>query len=234
MVGWNGFDSQEFDFVIAEMWLTPAKIYEEYGIKVNEKLLPLQKKEGQSTESAWADYTVIMVADYTEEPYQICYFNRFKANEIAIPAQYALVEEVAIQRFPNSRLVIDSSALGGRNALAFLRHLQPISYDLGSRLKAEMLATLKIALDGGQSARFRRERVRDATSGEMIDLNPYWGLIRLPNIPALLNELQNYRLDDKLIRTDCVMTLAMIIHYLEMRRPKKQNQRAIDLDFLEM
>lgn len=52
MVAWNG-NPGEYDSVIVEMQLTPKKIMEEYGIKVNEKLLPeSDKKEDQPT-GAW-------------------------------------------------------------------------------------------------------------------------------------------------------------------------------------
>lgn len=182
-------------------------------------------------ESAWADYTVIMTVDYSVEPYKVVYFNRFKGGDMSIPAQYHLVEDV-VNRF-HSRLVIDSSALGGKNALAFLHHLNPVSIEFGpmghSTQKAEMLATLKITLDGGNT-KFKRQR--DKVEGEWVDLNPEWGLIRYPDIPELVNELQNYKLDDKKIRTDCVMCLAMIISWLEMRRPKVPKRRVLDFDFL--
>ena len=180
-------------------------------------------------ESKWADYTVIMTLDYTEEPYKVVYINRFKGGDIAIPMQYKLVEDVT-SRF-GGRLIIDSSALGGKNAMAFLSHLQPISTDFGQKNKAEMLATLKIAFDGGQSTTRKRVRERDE-NGDWKDLVEDWGLIRLPNFPPLINELQNYRLDDAKIRQDCVMTLAMLLHWVEMRRPKQQRKKAVDFDFL--
>ena len=183
-------------------------------------------------ESAWADFTVVMTIDYSKEPYRVVYFNRFKGSEMSIPAQYLLVEDV-VARF-GSRLIIDSSALGGKNAMAFLSHLGPISAEFGptksSTLKAEMLATLKIAFDGGNTAR-KRIRERDI-NGDWFDVNPDWGLIRFPEIPVLISELQNYKLDDTKLRTDCVMALAMLVHWLEMRRPKLPHNRAIDFDFL--
>ncbi len=183
-------------------------------------------------ESAWADYTVIMTVDYTTIPYIIVYFNRFKGGDVSIPAQYMLVEEITKQF--HSSLIIDSSALGGKNAMAFLGHLNPISAEFGptrsSTLKAEMLATLKITLDGGNSNRQRIKKKDE--DGKWVDQNPDWGLVRFPDIPVLISELQNYKLDDTKLRTDCVMCLAMIIHWLEMRRPKKQIKRAAELDFL--
>lgn len=186
-------------------------------------------------ESAWADFTVIMTVDYTEEPYKVVYFNRFKGGDIPIPMQYQLVEEITMKFGGKGRLIIDSSALGGKNAMAFLGHLNPISAEFGptksSTLKANMLATLKIAFDGGQSE--KRKRVREKNEeGDWIDINPDWGLIKIPNLLVFINELQNYKLDDTRIRNDTVMTLAMIIHWIEMRRPKVIRKQAVNFDFL--
>lgn len=187
-------------------------------------------------ESVWADYTVIIVVDYTEEPYRVVYFNRFKGGDMPIPSQYMLVEDVHRNfRVDGSvvNLIIDSSALGGKNAMAFLGHLNPISFDMLPKPKAEMLATLKIAFDGGQSEAMRRSRLQDE-KGNWTDDKQEWGLIRFPDIPPLINELTNYRLDDTKLRTDCVMALGMAIHWIELRRPRKLKPDVFDFDFLAM
>ncbi len=186
-------------------------------------------------ESAWADYTVIMTLDFTEEPFRLVQFARFKGGDISIPMQYKMTEDICNAFGGKGKLIIDSSALGGKNAMAFLSHLNPISAEFGphkgSTYKAEMLATLKIALDGGQSD--TRKRIREKNEeGDYVDMVKDWGLIRFPNIPVLINELQNYKLDDTKIRQDCVMTLAMAIHWIEMRRPKKQRKSAKEWDML--
>jgi hypothetical protein len=172
-----------------------------------------------------------MVVDYTEEPYKVVYFNRFKGGDISIPMQYELVRDVS-KRF-NSKVIIDSSALGGKNAMAFLNDLNPISAEFGptrtSTMKAEMLATLKIALDGGNTD---LKRDREKVDNKWTERKEVWGLIRFPEITVLINELTNYKLDDTQLRTDCVMALAMIVHYLEMRRPRKQAKPWVDIDFL--
>lgn len=184
-------------------------------------------------ESQWADFTVIVTIDYTDEPHRVVHFQRFKGGDISIPMQYKLAEEIAMKFGGKGRLMIDSSSLGGKNAMAFLSHMNPISCEFGNTgggtLKAEMLATLKIALDGGNTTR-RRVREKDA-NGDWQDTNPDWGLIRIPNIPVLVNELQNYKLDDKKIRQDCVMAMAMVVHWIELRRPKVIRKKAVDFDF---
>lgn len=183
-------------------------------------------------ESQWADYTVILTVDYTNEPFKVINIQRFKGGDVSLPMQYQLVSET-VTKF-GSKLLIDSSSLGGKNAMAFLSHLQPITCDFGptkgGSYKSEMLATLKIAFDGGQSPKFRRDRVKNE-KGEWIEKVPEWGLIKIPNIPVLINELINYKLDDHKLRQDTVMALGMAIHWIEMRRPKFQKKKAMDLDF---
>jgi hypothetical protein len=95
----------------------------------------------------------------------------------------------------------------------------------------DMLAAMKIALDGGQSG--TRKRVREKNEeGDWIDMTPEWGLLRTPEIPVLISEMTNYKLDDAHIRQDTVMALAMVIHWIEMRRPKRQRKSAVEFDFL--
>ena len=184
-------------------------------------------------ESSWADFTVILTIDYTEEPFRLVNFKRFKGGDVPIPMQYKLVGEV-VGAF-QSKLIIDASALGGKNALAFLGHLNPISQEYGpsggSTIKGDMLATMKIALDGGQST--TRKREREFLNGEWTEKNPNWGLIRIPNIPTIINEMQNYKVDDKKLRTDSVMAMAMAIYYIERRRPRMTRRKAVDFDLLD-
>lgn len=179
--------------------------------------------------SAAEDYTVIMVVDYSMEPYRVVYHQRFKGKKVSIPMQYELVKDVC-RRF-NARLIIDSSALGGKNALAQLGSSNPISFNFTPKSKAEMLSSLKIAFQGGQSEKFRRDLVEEG--GIQKDMNQNWGLIRIPEIPELIRELQNYRLDDENIKNDQVMTLGMAIHWIELRRPKK-HRSVIDIDLLAL
>jgi hypothetical protein len=53
MVGWNGYDPEDFDFVIAELSLTPEKIKEDFGIVVNPLLLS-SKLESNSSKGSWS------------------------------------------------------------------------------------------------------------------------------------------------------------------------------------
>jgi len=185
--------------------------------------------------SDWADYTVILVFDYTEEPWKVVYFDRFKAKEVPVPVQYKMVKEI-VDNF-KARLIIDSSGPGGKNALAFLKEIHPIAFEAGptgptSSKKQEGLASLKAALDGAGNTELSRV-VRTNPDGTKEDLKKVWGSIRTPNIPELISEMSNYKLDDKRLRTDCVMALMMGVDWLMMRRPKQARNKAVDIDFLD-
>lgn len=52
LVGWNGEPGQ-FDFVIAENYLTPKSIFDRYGIKVNEKVLPKVQDKEHKANGSW-------------------------------------------------------------------------------------------------------------------------------------------------------------------------------------
>jgi len=181
---------------------------------------------GQST---WSDYTVIFVIDYTEEPYRVVHCRRVKGNEMPIPIQYKMVEDV-YEKFPG-KVVIDATALGGKNALAFLQSVHPIGIDITTKTKGELVSTLKLTLDGGQSKSRARKTTTDAL-GNVSDEVQDWGLIRIPDLPWLVSELQNYRLDDVKLRTDGVMALALGIYWIEMRRPKIKRSGEVPFDIL--
>lgn len=53
MVGWNGEDPNEFDFVISETFLTAKKIFDLWGIKVNEKLLADASTKTNESMGSW-------------------------------------------------------------------------------------------------------------------------------------------------------------------------------------
>lgn len=185
-------------------------------------------------ESNWADWTVFTTWDYTTEPWTLVYHKRFKGKDMPIPLQYELTRDI-LRRFPG-QLIIDASGPGGKNAKAFLRDLHPIAFDAGTSgpgttKKADGLASLKTALDGGDSEVLRR-RMIVKQNGEIVDYNKHWGLLRTPDIPELFAEMVNYQLEDKKIVTDQVMSVMMAVDWLMMRRPKQTHVRAIDMDFL--
>lgn len=53
MVGWNGTDPNEFDFVITETFMTADAVESQWGIKVNRKLLPEIKKSEATAHGSW-------------------------------------------------------------------------------------------------------------------------------------------------------------------------------------
>lgn len=53
MVGWNGTDPEGFDCVVAESSLTAKAIFDEYGIKVNEKMVEQYSTQTASSQGDW-------------------------------------------------------------------------------------------------------------------------------------------------------------------------------------
>lgn len=180
-------------------------------------------------DSKWSDYTVIVTLDFTIEPYIMAYFWRIQGKDMPIPMQYEKVREV-VEKFPG-RLILDASSLGGKNAMAFLRELNPVGLNISARIKGEMLSTLKVAFDGGQSEEFKRQ-TEELEDGTVVDNVIPWGLLRILNHKDVIHELRNYKLDDKKIRNDIVMTLAQAVYYIEMRRPTLLKRQAVDFNLL--
>jgi len=176
--------------------------------------------------SRWSDYTVMLVIDYTQEPFQVVYMFRIRGDQMSIPIQYEKVDEL-VAKFPG-KLIIDGSSLGGKNAAAFLHHLHPIVVEIGAKNKAEMLQALKHAFDGGRSEKRKRKLIN--VGGRLEDAVADWGLIRYPKDDYMLREFQNYKLDDKQIRQDIVMTLAQGIWWIELRRPQQSRHRMVTVD----
>lgn len=203
----------------------------EEGIPGREYLVSADFASGTSL---WSDYTVIGVFDYTEEPWKLVKFIRVKAKDVPVPLQYEMIRQLALKF--KGRVIIDSSGPGGKNAEAFLRDLHCINFDAGptgsgGSKKAQGLANLKSAMDGTGN-QFLNRKLIVTKDGVRKDLNPNWGLVRVPNIPELIGELVNYAFADKKLRTDCVMMLMMAVDWLMMRRPKQSHSRAVDIDFL--
>ena len=178
-------------------------------------------------DSVWTDFTVICVIDYTEEPYKLVHFFRIKGRDMPIPMQYKEVGNIC-EKF-KGRLVIDATALGGKNAMAFLKHLKPVPLQMSSALKGEMLSTLKNAQEVFNLGYPIESEIID-DFGIVKDLNPKWGLVRIPDIQVLEKELKDYKLADKKLRTDCVMSLAQAIFWIEMRRPKQEKNKMVPWD----
>jgi len=207
-------------------------------LKVIEEGIPgrmyLVSADFASGNSLWADYTVIGVFDYTEEPWKLVKFIRMKAKDVPVPLQYEMIRDLS-RKF-RGKVIIDASGPGGKNAQAFLRDIYPINFDAGptgsgGSKKAQGLANLKSAMDGTGNVLLNRKLII-TKDGVRKDLNKNWGLIRVPNIPELIGELTNYAFADKKLRTDCVMMLMMAVDWLMMRRPKQSHNRAVSIDFL--
>lgn len=158
--------------------------------------------------AAGNDFFVMFTVDYTVKPYKIVHYRRYKGKSLPIPMQYELVEKICLDY--KSYLVIDKTGLGGENARQFLRKSHPVDFDFSKPgQKAKMLYCLKTLLADG------RKLTEDG-----IDLNKNFGLLRSYPHAALDRELRRYKLDDKRITQDTVMSLGMAAWYIDRVRMK--------------
>lgn len=110
MVGWNGYDPDDFDFVLAEQYLTPEKIEEDFGIKVNEKMLPKVKDQNSSqggwNQNQWATKTPTKNANSIPSSknnlpkLKVTYFDSFKHYCIKIEGELVQLVEKDDVNFP--------------------------------------------------------------------------------------------------------------------------------------
>lgn len=199
----------------------------EYGIPGQKYVTSVDFSAG---ESKYSDYTVIATLDYTTYPIKLVYFWRIQGKEMPMPLQHEKVKE-AIEKFPG-KLVIDGQALGGKISAAYLRSLNPVAFQINGRIKGDMLSTFKMYLDGADTQYQRKTKELD--DGTVIDLVEPWGLLRIPNLKVIADELRNYKLDDKKIRQDITMTLVQAIYYIDLRKPKNNTRKAVDFNLLSI
>lgn len=137
----------------------------------------------------WAiagDYTVMIVMEYSTPVWEIVYFIRFRGKDKPPHEQYMILLELK-SRY-HASVMMDTCGLGGQLIEnEFKDEPDMEGFNFGPGRKAGLIATLKKAL--------------------------YWnaeeGRIKSPYLADLDEELGAYKLDDKRIRQDCVMALAL-------------------------
>lgn len=165
------------------------------------------------------DFTVGCVLDITTRPWHLVSYTRL--NRVSWEEIYATIGRVASEyNIMWSR--IDATGPQGdviEEELA-KRGIRTDPYKSSSKtLKTDLINTLQNALDEGRIAKDFIE-VLDPETGtrkvEPILQSPgegNWGILRLPLIPQLMDEMGVYSLDDKDIPfTDSVMALALATH----------------------
>jgi len=173
------------------------------------------------------DYTVIMVFDATHVPHkpaEMVYYRRL--NRVTWDTIYAAIARVSAGL--RCEVMVDSTGMGGDVVLDELDNrfycphcdaavpfsltegsyfcpqcdkqgdpIQVAGYNFSGRRKEQLVTRLQDALGYGKS------------------LRPKAGLLRMPHIAQVADEMTFYRLDDKDLSTDTVMALGLVAIQLE-------------------
>ena len=175
------------------------------------------------------NYSVIMIIRYDRYPYKLVYEERFKGSKYPMSSQYQLVRDTFWKWKRSSAktdLIFDSGGPSGKNARDYLDELQGFPFPgkrMYSDVKAEALGRTKTVMG--------KNRMLDENGR---DVNPRWGGLKCPPIRELRLEVEGYRLDDTKITQDQVMTMAMALWYIELRRPSGVRKKAVDFDLFGM
>ena len=163
------------------------------------------------------DYTVGIVLDVTTRPWRVVNFSRL--NKVAWEEIYATIDRITKEyhcRFAR----IDATGPAGDVIEEEMtkRKIKVDPFKTTTRAsKLDIINGLQAALDEGRKVTGFVELVDDngVISEHPVMEDPgegNWGILRLPCISQLMDEMGVYSIDDKAIPfTDCVMALALVV-----------------------
>ena len=162
------------------------------------------------------DYTVGITLDVTTRPFQMVDFQRL--NKVPWETIYGLIGAKA-KEYSVYQPVIDATGPAGdvleEELVKRGVFVDPIKINSRAE-KTNLINTLQSALDLDRKQIGTRIMIDEALNEHLMpDLEPAgtgsWGLLRLPPIPALVDEMGVYEFDDKDLTQDCVMSLALAV-----------------------
>jgi hypothetical protein len=181
-----------------------------------------RREDGHRYIVAWdlgrtTDFTVGSVLDITTRPWHLVSYTRL--NRVSWEEIYATIGRVA-KEYGCSYSTIDATGPQGDVIEEELskRGIMVYGYKSSTKaLKTELINNLQTALDEGREAvEFVMEKDEHGNEFPVPILQEPgtgWGLLRLPCITQLMDEMGVYSLDDKDIPfTDSVMSLALAAH----------------------
>jgi len=129
--------------------------------------------------------------------------------------------------FNDADIIHDSSSMGGIIISKMLhemrvRHLH--DFAMAKSPKDEMLFFLVLALT-------HNRQIKTDEEGKITELNNNFGKIRSFVIPELEEQMGNYRIEDKRLAQDEVMSLGMVIWYCE-KKIAKHRTKVFNLNML--
>jgi len=164
-------------------------------------------------------------------PYRIVFHKAWMGETIPISSQYEITR-YNYNLYKNGGMkcdyVYDAQSLGGKNVGEALSDLHGFPFPPTGvspiQSKAEALGTLKEVISRGR-------RVTIDNKGRKFDNVESWGFIKASSkMKALRKQLEVYRLDDKKLVQDRLMTVAMGVHFIEKRTPSTSHKSAIPVD----
>lgn len=168
-----------------------------------------------------------------ELPYKLTFHKAFKGETIPISMQYELIRSWFNDMkkiCPNIAFIFDAGSLGGKNAEDAFSDLNgypfPGLHKSYATEKAYAIGSLKEVLGRGR-------KIVQQADGKMVDIKKNWGWLKAPRaIKELRRQVEIYALEDKGIKQDRIATIWQAIHFIEKRRPRTSQNRAVDLDML--
>lgn len=181
-----------------------------------------KRQDGHRYVVAWdlgrtTDFTVGIVLDITVRPWTLVKFVRL--NRVAWEEIYATIDRTA-KEYGIRWSTIDATGPQGDviEEELYKRGIRVDGYKSSTKnLKIDLINGLQTALDEGRQAvgeyEYEDENGNKFKAPVLQQPGEGWGLLRLPTITQLMDEMGVYSLDDKDIPfTDSVMSLALAVH----------------------
>ena len=154
------------------------------------------------------DETVILVGDDTDvENVEVVHAWSKQGGD---PVELMAMASYLVMTFNDAPLVMDATEMGGTIFKKMMRQFKPIAF--GQGCKPDALVYLQLRLRNNI-----REKEDLTFSGKSAT-----GKLKTYYLPKLERQLSSYKLDDKKIKQDWVMTFAMLAWYIE--KYKKANK----------
>ncbi len=188
--------------------------------------------EGHRYVTAWdlgrtTDYTVGITLDITNRPWQMV--NYVRLNKVAWEVIYATIDSVR-QRYRCRYAVIDATGPQGDviEEEMLKREIPVDGIKLNTRqAKIDLINNVQTAMDEGRQTTGMYETMDESGLTHRVPKlegpgEGSWGLLRLPCVTQLMDELGLYRIDDKDLVQDSVISLGMAVaaaYQMESVRP---------------
>jgi len=167
------------------------------------------------------DETVIGVGDITDaENVEVVHAWSKQGGD---PVELMAMASYLVMTFNDAPLVMDATEMGGTIFKKMMRQFKPIAFGQGN--KPDALVFLQIMLRNNiRSAKKLEDKVVDADTGLTSITKSITNKLKSYYLPKLERQLSSYKLDDRKIKQDWVMMLAMLAWYVAKYRKANQTK----------